>query len=83
MFEAKKRKSKCSTRFVFFVFVVFFCSDSLFMKEHMFSANAFIRDYVETSNASETIDCPVCKCKVAIRDVVPEIVGLAEGQGLN
>ena len=49
----------------------------------MFSANAFIRDYVETANASETVDCPVCKTKVAVQEIVPEIVGLAEGQGLK
>ncbi len=49
--------------------------------EHMFAANAFIQGYVEVANMSDTADCPVCKSKVAICDVVPEIVGLAEGQG--
>ena len=64
------------------LFVSFSFSLTYFsLSEHMFAANAFIRDYVETANASDKVLCPLCKSNVAVHDIVPEIVGLAEGQG--
>ena len=47
---------------------------------HLFPANSFIRDYVGNEGKMETVSCPECKQEVCVEDIVPEIVGLAEGE---
>lgn len=52
---------------------------------HLFEANAFIREYLgsatSTNVTEDTVTCPVCNCKVAVQDMVPEIIGTVDGQG--
>ena len=48
---------------------------------HMFAANDFIRDYMGNDAAESSVVCPKCHTKLAVSDVVPEVVGIAESQG--
>lgn len=50
---------------------------------HLFEANAFIRDYLATgaSPSDGTVLCPACGAMVAVCDMVPEVIGIVDGQG--
>ena len=51
------------------------------MSYHTFAANDLIRDYMQDGAQRDVIECPVCHAAVAVNDLVPELVGIAEGQG--
>lgn len=57
-------------------------NESQQQQQHMFAANDFIREFLgRQGDIAQRVTCPLCHAEMAVSDVVPEIVGIAEGNG--